>query len=232
MANQTLHVDVWDGDSLLLIGSASVELKVNEAFTCKSLPLSSRAQARCEHMNNVLAMWIIFFVSKFQNLCRQGREAVQVTHELDIVSTEYVEGESVVPSGDLSRDGGVRPVEVNTVLKGRLHLRIANVGHPADPNLSRTGIEKVLFILNVWSLMFYENLETSSLFYSWLCYFAQIAWQDSYDPNTSFPWMNKEGVPLQEEVSMPSIVIREVNISVAYHLLEYCSFSSSKYIWT
>ncbi len=62
-----------------------------------------------------------------------------MTHELDIVSTEYVEGESVIPSGDLARDGGVRPVEVNTVLKGRLHLRLANIGRPGDPVLGRTG---------------------------------------------------------------------------------------------
>ena len=29
LSQQTLHIDVWDGDSLLLIGSAAVELKVS-----------------------------------------------------------------------------------------------------------------------------------------------------------------------------------------------------------
>ena len=28
LANQTLHIDVWDGDSLHLIGSCAVELQV------------------------------------------------------------------------------------------------------------------------------------------------------------------------------------------------------------
>ncbi|XP_066296453.1 nephrocystin-4-like isoform X4 [Branchiostoma lanceolatum] len=89
---QTLHIDVWDGDSLLLIGSGAMELK---------------------------------------HLCRQGRAAVQVTHELDIITTEYSEDTPTL-TGDLTRGGSVRPVGVSTILKGRLHLRMANVGHPQD----------------------------------------------------------------------------------------------------
>ena len=30
LSKQTLHIDVWDGDSLLLIGSCAVELQVSE----------------------------------------------------------------------------------------------------------------------------------------------------------------------------------------------------------
>ena len=74
----------------------------------------------------------------FQHLCRQGREATQVTYELDVMSTEYIEHE-LLPSGDLTRDGSVRPVDVSTVLKGRLHLRMANIGYPADSKLTRSG---------------------------------------------------------------------------------------------
>ena len=84
-----------------------------------------------------------------QHLCRQSREAVQVTYELDVVYTEYVEHETAIQAGDMTRDGSVRPIDVNTVLKGRLHLRMANVGHPADPKLRRGEItcrDSVLYI--------------------------------------------------------------------------------------
>ena len=58
LSEQTLHIDVWDGDSLLLVGSCALELK---------------------------------------RLCRQGREAVQVSYELDVVRTEYFEEISAIP---------------------------------------------------------------------------------------------------------------------------------------
>ncbi|XP_070241215.1 nephrocystin-4 isoform X3 [Bos mutus] len=89
LAMQTLQIDVWDGDSLLLIGSAAVQLK---------------------------------------HLLRQGRPAVQVSHELEVVATEY-EQDAMVVSGDMTKFGCVRPIDVHTVVKGQLHLTLANVGH-------------------------------------------------------------------------------------------------------
>lgn len=62
-----------------------------------------------------------------QHLLRQGRPAVQVSHELEVVATEY-EQDAMVPSGDVAGFGGVRPIGVHTVVRGRLHLTLANVG--------------------------------------------------------------------------------------------------------
>ncbi|XP_066230978.1 nephrocystin-4 [Saccopteryx leptura] len=92
LAAQTLQVDVWDGDSLLLIGSTAVQMK---------------------------------------HLLRQGRPAVQVSHELEVVATEY-EQDAMVLSGDVTGFGGVKPIGVHTVVKGHLHLTLANVGHPCE----------------------------------------------------------------------------------------------------
>ncbi|XP_075803016.1 nephrocystin-4 [Microtus pennsylvanicus] len=93
LAAQTLQVDCWDGDSLLLIGSAGVQMK---------------------------------------HLLRQGRPAVQVSHELEVVATEY-EQETMVVSGDVAGFGNVKPIGVHTVVKGLLHLTLANVGHVCEP---------------------------------------------------------------------------------------------------
>nr|XP_030736281.1 nephrocystin-4 isoform X9 [Globicephala melas] len=87
LAMQTLQIDIWDGDSLLLVGSAAVQMK---------------------------------------HLLRQGRPAVQVSHELEVVATEH-EQDTMVVSGDVTRFGCVKPINVHTVVKGRLHLTLANV---------------------------------------------------------------------------------------------------------
>ncbi|XP_073089200.1 nephrocystin-4 isoform X6 [Manis javanica] len=92
LAAQTLQIDVWDGDSLLLIGSAAVPMK---------------------------------------HLLRQGRPAVQVSYELEVVATEY-EQDTMVLSGDVTPFGSVKPIGVYTVVKGRLHLTLANVGHMCE----------------------------------------------------------------------------------------------------
>ncbi|XP_030660931.1 nephrocystin-4 isoform X3 [Nomascus leucogenys] len=92
LAVQTLQIDVWDGDSLLLVGSAAVQMK---------------------------------------HLLRQGRPAVQASHELEVVATEY-EQDNMVVSGDMLGFGLVKPIGVHSVVKGRLHLTLANVGHPCE----------------------------------------------------------------------------------------------------
>ncbi|XP_075461060.1 nephrocystin-4 isoform X4 [Ascaphus truei] len=98
LALQTLQIDIWDGESLLLIGSAAVELK---------------------------------------HLLRQGRTAVQVSHELEVITTEY-EQDNMVMSGDMTKQGTVKPIGVHTVIKGRLHLRMGNVGHLSEQRLKRS----------------------------------------------------------------------------------------------
>ncbi|XP_023555227.1 nephrocystin-4 isoform X2 [Octodon degus] len=99
LASQTLQIDVWDGDSLLLVGSAGVSMK---------------------------------------HLPRQGRPAVQVLHELEVVATEYQQ-DTVVGSGDLARFGSVKPIGVHTLVKGRLHLTLANVGHACERRATEPG---------------------------------------------------------------------------------------------
>ncbi|XP_010626139.1 nephrocystin-4 isoform X3 [Fukomys damarensis] len=92
LSAQTLQIDVWDGDSLLLVGSAAVPMK---------------------------------------HLLRQGRPAVQVAHELEVVATEY-EQDTTALSGAMSGFGSVKPIGVDMVVKGRLHLTLANVGHACE----------------------------------------------------------------------------------------------------
>ncbi|XP_064137216.1 nephrocystin-4 isoform X3 [Loxodonta africana] len=100
LAVQTLQIDVWDGDALLLVGSAAVQLK---------------------------------------HLLRQGRPAIQVSHDLEVVATEY-EQDVVVVSGDMTQFGSVKPIGVHTVVKGRLHLTLANVGHVCEQKVRNSNL--------------------------------------------------------------------------------------------
>ncbi|XP_078095293.1 nephrocystin-4 [Mustelus asterias] len=89
LAMQTLQIDVWNAESLLLIGTAAVELKY---------------------------------------LLRQGRAAVQVSHELAVTSTEYAPDIPMAFS-DITKHGTVKPHGMTTLTKGRLHMCLGNVGH-------------------------------------------------------------------------------------------------------
>ncbi|XP_068772393.1 nephrocystin-4 isoform X2 [Struthio camelus] len=98
LADHSLQIDVWDGDSLLLVGSTAVKLK---------------------------------------HLLRQGRTAIRSHHELEVAATEYEQDVAVV-GGDVLRHGAVRPVGVYVVVKGRLHLCLANVGHLCEETLQKS----------------------------------------------------------------------------------------------
>ncbi|EMP25931.1 Nephrocystin-4 [Chelonia mydas] len=73
-----------------------------------------------------------------QHLLRQGRTAVQVHHELEVMTTEY-EQDTTVTSGDVLRHGTVKPIGVYVVVKGRLHLSLANVGHLCEQRLKKSN---------------------------------------------------------------------------------------------
>ncbi|NXF84565.1 NPHP4 protein, partial [Eubucco bourcierii] len=92
LAEHSLQIDVWDGDSLLLVGSAAVRL---------------------------------------QPLLRQGREAVRTLHELEVTTTEY-EPDGTVLGQEALRHGALKPLGVRVLVRGHLHLCLANVGHPRE----------------------------------------------------------------------------------------------------
>ncbi|XP_075293495.1 nephrocystin-4 isoform X2 [Opisthocomus hoazin] len=97
LAEHSLQVDVWDGDSLLHVGSAAVKL---------------------------------------ESLLRQGRAAVRTHHELEVAATEY-EPEVAVMGREALRHGALRPLGVRVAVRGRLHLCLANVGHPCEETPGR-----------------------------------------------------------------------------------------------
>lgn len=40
LALHTMHIDIWDSDSLLLIGSTAIELKVEHRFTSSQMKIT------------------------------------------------------------------------------------------------------------------------------------------------------------------------------------------------
>ncbi|XP_062617587.1 nephrocystin-4-like [Saccostrea cucullata] len=87
LSQQILYIDVWDGESLFLIGQCAVDLRY---------------------------------------LCRNGHEAVQSTFELDVIKTEYEEISNIGGANSAQHPGN------KTWINGKLHFRMANVGHLVD----------------------------------------------------------------------------------------------------
>ena len=86
--------------------------------------------------------------SPLQHLLRQGRPAVQVSHELEVVATED-EQDAMVVSGDMTRFGCVKPIDIHTVVKGQLHLTLANVGKSPQ---QLDCCSRVATLLPIWGL--------------------------------------------------------------------------------
>ena len=52
-------------------------------------------------------------------------------------------------AGDVTRDGAVNPVDLKTRLTGRLHLRLANIGHMSDLKSSK---------LSNYACLYYQSI--------------------------------------------------------------------------
>lgn len=61
-----------------------------------------------------------------------------VSHELDVISVEFSENSPTVV-GDMTRTGAVRPIGIETSVKAKLHLRMANIGHHSEMPTARLG---------------------------------------------------------------------------------------------
>ncbi|XP_039583757.1 nephrocystin-4 isoform X3 [Passer montanus] len=92
LAEHSLQIDVWDGDSLLHFGSAAIKL---------------------------------------EPLLRQGQTSVRTYHELEVATAEY-EADGTVLGREALRHGALRPLGVRVAVRGRLHLCLANIGHPCE----------------------------------------------------------------------------------------------------
>ncbi|CAF0840751.1 unnamed protein product [Brachionus calyciflorus] len=95
LAHQAMFIDVWDADSLHLIGTCTLQMK---------------------------------------ELLRQGKEAVQSTFELDVLSTDY-DDDDRLNSGAVGSTSMAYSSNSHIKFQGLLHVRMGNVGSPvADLN--------------------------------------------------------------------------------------------------
>ncbi len=60
-------------------------------------------------------------------MLRQGRAAVQVNHELEVITTEYLQDANFASRHD-NKHSATPAINVYTTVKGILHLRLGNVG--------------------------------------------------------------------------------------------------------
>ena len=69
---------------------------------------------------------------QLKELLRQGREAVQCAYELNVLDTEYDDGEGRVNSGQVYGEGTPYTSDSHIKLRGMLHVRVGNVGMPYE----------------------------------------------------------------------------------------------------
>lgn len=61
-------------------------------------------------------------------MLRQGKSAVQALHELEILTTDYVGENTLLPDRDLGTHSTSNPMTVCTIVRGRLHIRTGSIG--------------------------------------------------------------------------------------------------------
>ncbi|VEL35695.1 unnamed protein product [Protopolystoma xenopodis] len=102
-----LHIDVWNAESLMLIGSACVDLK---------------------------------------HLCRQGRAGIQTIYMLDVVQpvnwsfhSSPHQLEEDIHEAEVSSTRPFGSLELQSQIRGRLHLRLSNIGRRPTISTGSSG---------------------------------------------------------------------------------------------
>ncbi|KAL6602616.1 hypothetical protein U3516DRAFT_558860 [Neocallimastix sp. 'constans'] len=93
--NKNLTIDIWDGESMHYIGSASIPLRL---------------------------------------ILRQGKSAVSITEEIDIIYTEYPEEDNARFSRDFNLNEESKYQSPVVKILGKLYLRLTNIGRKPPSN--------------------------------------------------------------------------------------------------